>query len=649
MDKAHILIVEDEVIVARSIQKRLKGLGYTVPTTAASGEEALRIVGDTQPDLVLMDIKLKGAMDGIETVQQIQATWDIPVIYLTAYADEETLERAKVTQPFGYLLKPFELSELRSTVEMALYKHQMQRKLEENERWLTATLKSIGDGVITTDTRGCVTFMNPVAEVLTGWNREEAVGRNLQEIFHVIDQETRQVALGSIADLLKEGDTASLGGNILLVARDGTETPIDDSGAPIVDDRGNITGGVLVFHDISERKRAEEILRQRNQELELLNRASHAFISTLDLDRVLANVLEEVRRVLGVVACSAWLVDPETGGLVCQQVTDPQGEIVRGWRLAPGQGLAGWVTQHGESLNVPDVQADQRHFKGVDQQTGLRLRSILTVPLRVKQEVIGVVQVVDAAVGRFSANHVRLVESLASTAAIAIENASLYEETDHLRAFNQNIVQSMEEGILLTDAGGHITFVNPRGGDLLGYAPEELTGRPMQDFVAPEHREQVEQEFALAPQGVTLDLPAARPLDSPGQAGRASPGTQRGSGLAGRRETVLLTKMGRRVPVIVSSRPLFDDGNFTGMLSVITDITERVQMEEALRESLAKIKTLGGLIPICASCKKIRDDKGYWQQVEVYIRDHSEAEFSHGLCPECAQRLYPEFYVDEGG
>jgi hypothetical protein len=103
------------------------------------------------------------------------------------------------------------------------------------------------------------------------------------------------------------------------------------------------------------------------------------------------------------------------------------------------------------------------------------------------------------------------------------------------------------------------------------------------------------------------------------------------------------------VPVIVSSRPLFDDGNFTGMLSVITDITERVQMEEALRESLAKIKTLGGLIPICASCKKIRDDKGYWQQVEVYIRDHSEAEFSHGLCPECAQRLYPEFYVDEGG
>ena len=619
MDKARILVVEDEAIVANSIQKRLRSLGYAVPAIATSGEEALRVAEEIRPELVLMDIKLKGAMDGVETAQHIRTRWDIPVIYLTAYADDETLERAKVTQPFGYLLKPFEVSDLRTTVEMALYKHHMQRKLEQNERWLTATLQSIGDGVITTDTRGCVTFMNPMAETLTGWTRQEALGKDLAKIFRVVDQETRQTVLDALADMSREGGMASLGGDVLLIARDGTETPIDDSGAPIVDERGNITGGVLVFHDISERKRAEEVLRQRNQELELLNRASHAFISTLDLDRVLATILEEVRRVLGVVACSAWLGDPETGDLVCRQVTDPQGEIVRGWRLAPGQGLAGWVTQHGESLNVPDVQADARHFKGVDQQTGLPLRSILTVPLRVKQEVIGVIQVVDAAVGRFTPNHVRLVESLASTSAIAIENARLYEETDRLRAFNQNIVQSMEEGILLTDAGGHITFVNPRGADLLGYAPDELTGRPLQDFVAPEHWEQVEPEFARLPQGAT-----------------------------GRSETVLVTKLDRRVPVMVSARPLFEDGSFTGMLSVITDISQRVQMEEALRESLAKIKTLKGLIPICASCKKIRDDLGYWQQVEVYIRDHSEAEFSHGLCPECAQRLYPEFYVEEG-
>ena len=168
-----------------------------------------------------------------------------------------------------------------------------------------------------------------------------------------------------------------------------------------------------------ENESVEQVLRQRNRELELLGRASQAFISTLDLDQVLATVLDEVRHVLDVTACSAWLIDPGTGDLVCRQVTDPQGDIIRGWRLAPGQGLAGWVVQHSQSLNVPDARVDERHYEGVDRKTGLPLRSILTVPLRVKDQVRGVIQVVDANVGRFDATDVLLLESLASTAAIA--------------------------------------------------------------------------------------------------------------------------------------------------------------------------------------------------------------------------------------
>ena len=193
MNNAKILVVEDEIIVAKSIQKRLESLGYSVPAAVASGEEAIQIAAEVQPDLVLMDIRLKGDMDGIEAAGHIQAGHDIPVVYLTAYADEETLERAKVTDPSGYLLKPFELNELRTTVEMALYKYQMQCKLRDNERWLAATLKSIGDGVITTDTSGYVTYMNPMAEALTGWKRQEALGKALIEVFVIIDENTRQV------------------------------------------------------------------------------------------------------------------------------------------------------------------------------------------------------------------------------------------------------------------------------------------------------------------------------------------------------------------------------------------------------------------------------------------------------------------------
>jgi len=180
--------------------------------------------------------------------------------------------------------------------------------------------------------------------------------------------------------------------------------------------------------EIVERKQAEEALRQRSSELELLSRAGQTLTSTLDLDQVLVTVLEEVRRLLGVVASSVWLIDPATDELVCRQATGPRSETVLGWRLAPGEGLAGRVARSGKSLIVPDAWADERHFKGVDQQTGLTLRSILSVPLRVKQGLIGVLQVADAETDRFKPTHLKLMEPLVATAAIAIEHARLYEQ-----------------------------------------------------------------------------------------------------------------------------------------------------------------------------------------------------------------------------
>ncbi len=334
-----------------------------------------------------------------------------------------------------------------------------------------------------------------------------------------------------------------------------------------------------VRRELTERKRAEGTLRQRNRELALLNRASRALISTLDLDRVLITAMEEVCHLLDVVAASVWLSDPETGEVICRQASGPGSEIVRGWRLAPGEGIAGWVAASGESLIVSDTLADERHFRGVDQQTGLAIRSILSVPLRAKEGVIGVLQVVDTEVGRFNARDLTLVESLATTEAVAIENARLYEETERLRAFHENIVQSMEEGILLEDTAGHVTFVNSRTAELLGYEIDDLVGRHWTDIVAPEHLAEVKKETV-----------------------------KRSQGIASRYETVLLTRQGQQVPVIVSSHPLFDEGRFTGVLSVFTDITERKRMEEALRESEELLHLVLDTNPNCIFVKD-RDGK----------------------------------------
>ncbi len=251
------------------------------------------------------------------------------------------------------------------------------------------------------------------------------------------------------------------------------------------------------MQDITEHKQAQIALQQRNQDLALLNAAGQAFSSTLDLDQVLATVLVQVRQLLGVVATSIWLVDPETQILTCQQATGVQSEIVQGWQLKPGKGIAGWVVRHGQSLIVRDAQADSRHFQGVCEATGLQLHSILCIPLRIKRKIIGVIQVVDEAVNRFDHNELALVESLASTAAFAIENARLYERT--------------------------------------------------QD-----------------------------------------------------------------------------------------DMSELQRLNAELRDALMTIKSLRGLIPICAWCgKKIQDEAGQWYELESYIESHSEAKFTHGICPEC--------------
>ncbi len=131
MEKARILIVEDEVIIARDIQKTLLKLGYDIATLAVSGEQAIKTAEHENPDLVLMDIVLRGKTNGIETAGQILERFDIPIIYLTSYSDEKYLERAKITEPFGYLLKPFKSGELHITIQTALYKHKMEKELRK--------------------------------------------------------------------------------------------------------------------------------------------------------------------------------------------------------------------------------------------------------------------------------------------------------------------------------------------------------------------------------------------------------------------------------------------------------------------------------------------------------------------------------------
>jgi len=281
MPATRILVVEDQNIIALDLQSRLTGLGYEVPVILAHGEEAVLHCQADLPDLILMDIRLKGQVDGIQAAERIRTFADLPIIYLTAHSDDQTLARAQQTEPHGYLLKPFEDRELRLTIEIALYKHSMERQLRDNERWLGAVLRGIGEGVIASDVHGIVRLVNPVAVDLIGRPAADIVGRPIADVFTVVDAQTRARLPNPLLQAIGEQKSVTLPERALLLSGDGREIPIDDSAALIHDSRSRIAGAVLVFRDITERLRTEQQLRHLAYHDELTGLPNRALFQIL--------------------------------------------------------------------------------------------------------------------------------------------------------------------------------------------------------------------------------------------------------------------------------------------------------------------------------------------------------------------------------
>lgn len=250
MAKAKIMIVEDERITAEDLKGALENVGYTVVDLISSGEDAVEKAGKLRPDIVLMDIRLEGEMDGIKAAEEIREHYEMPVIYLTAYSDVNTVQRAKITEPSGYILKepfgfirkPFEESELHTAIEITLYRHKIERKLREYEQWLQVILKSVNDAIIATDAKGQIKFMNPVAEDITGWIQEDAMGEQLDNVFKVSNE------VPELKTLEKDIISGSFN-EITIKSKDGIEIPVYGNVTPIKDKSSNVNGLVMVFQE----------------------------------------------------------------------------------------------------------------------------------------------------------------------------------------------------------------------------------------------------------------------------------------------------------------------------------------------------------------------------------------------------------------
>jgi CheY-like chemotaxis protein len=197
--KSRILMVEDDNLTVEILRNELHSLGYEVAGAVGTGEEAIRSAGELMPDLILMDIVLGGRTDGIETAEQIVRTWDIPVVYLTAYGDDSFFSRAKLTMPFGYLLKPVQTYQLHHTIEMALYRHRYDRLLRESECWYRTIFETTGGAALVVREDATIEMVNHEFELFSGYACDEVEQRMSWRRFfrgdELADMEAKLLAL----------------------------------------------------------------------------------------------------------------------------------------------------------------------------------------------------------------------------------------------------------------------------------------------------------------------------------------------------------------------------------------------------------------------------------------------------------------------
>jgi PAS domain S-box-containing protein len=292
MALTEILIAEYEKTVAQNLKAQLEQLGYQVVDIAYSGEEAVEKTEKLRPDVVLMNVRLNGAIDGIQTGSYIRDYHDTPIVYVIDNSSQATIRRAGSTGPFGYVFNPFDEKQIFATIETALIRHQLESKLRQSRQWLNTTLTSIGDGVIATDEFGLVRFINPTATELTGWRPSEAIGKSLSDVFLLVDEGSRKPI-----DLFRDGNNLrheepKNGFEGLLLSENGKPVPVEANLTSIQVGASQVFGMVLVFRDVTQQRETMQEIKRQADRAEALMQVASQLNSQFELQTVLNTVCE---------------------------------------------------------------------------------------------------------------------------------------------------------------------------------------------------------------------------------------------------------------------------------------------------------------------------------------------------------------------
>ncbi|HPI37393.1 MAG TPA: PAS domain S-box protein [Ignavibacteriaceae bacterium] len=566
--KARILIVEDESIVAFDLSSRLEAMGFKVIGIASNGVTAIEIAKKELPDMVLMDIMLGGEIDGIETTKKINESNFIPVIYLTAYSDPGTLERAKLSEPFGYILKPFEEQELRSTIEMALYKYTIEKKLKESEERYRIIAEQTGQLVYDFNiTTGEIVVSGAIFN-LTGHELPKEQTLNIsvwEENIHPEDKERVLAANQKSIDSLKP-----LNITYRLRRKDGTYVFVEEKGVVISKNGGKELKMLGTINNITEKKLIEEERRLNENRIEALLHLHN--MSVEPISQFTSYALEQgINLTKSKIGFLAFVNEEETEMVIYafSEGIFKKSQLEKlPWTIKIQGGVLGAAIKDRKPVVLNNYQTESEGKRGYP-DWHVNIDRFLNIPIFDEDKIV-LVAGVGNKVTDYNESDIKQLTLLMTEMYNIIKSKKAASDLKESEKKYRELTEWLPLTVYETDKTGKITYANKKAFQLFGYAENDLIeGKNLLEFMAPESQEKVVQN-------INRVFSAEQAVEP---------------------EYTAIKKDGTKLSILVNSLPIWKDGHIIGSRGAVTDLSYRKAAERALAISESRLRQIIDSVP----------------------------------------------------